>query len=248
MKKFAIYRADGTRELVEMEELNYEFISETVGGDIEFYKTTQGDTVYLNESGRLENLPPNPFFHEDIRGDVVLTGGVDEDGEDKGLPNDYKMLKKASLPDELFIKGNKFTIFAIGKSLPMTFHIKITTQGYEQDGKPIFKAYRERRNSVWTQNIGDILIFHGWELPFQANVTNVISMNGLYNLSGMSYEEMAKYILENQINPFFISYDKIVWQGEGKEKLLFPHHPPSSQRIADMQSEQLQDGISRIVI
>jgi hypothetical protein len=71
-----------------------------VGGLIEA-KTLEGDyTLFMNEEGKLMQLPINerateiwlanfPNFPDVIVGDVVIAGGTDEEGEQLGLDPDY---------------------------------------------------------------------------------------------------------------------------------------------------------------
>lgn len=249
--KYAYYKADGTSQLIERpDRLNLEELQKLVAGDIEAYQTTDGASVYINEEGRLNDLPKNPFFPEDLRGDVLVTGGVDDEGEDKSLPDDYQLRTLAVLPAQLFVEGNKFTIVWISESLPATVRGEIKmTGGKYHNGNPLFKVRGKRTPSAWRTSNSELMIFEGWDLPFKNDQPNRILMNALYNFSSPEKTELAKFIEEKQINPFFIQKDRINYiNADGSEELLFPNQPPSSQRIADLQSAQLKDGKFRIVV
>lgn len=261
MKKYAIYRTDGTFEILKTKKLTLEQLQKIVDGNIEAYTTVDGDYIYLNEEGRLQNLPRNPFYAEDLRGNVIVTAGLDEEGEDKGLPEDYKLRELAQLPKQLFEKDKKFTIFWIADSMPMTVKSEIKTCGYKGDSnKPIFKVRGKRTASLWRTNNSELMIFEDWDIPLKVDSeiqrkathgfgSTTMRMNAMYNLGGMKYEEMREYIKENQINPFFILYDHINYiNGKNEDSLLYPEAPATNQRIADMQSKQLKDGIFRIVV
>ncbi len=73
----------------------YQFLSESVGGLIQGVSLSDKVDMWLNEEGKIIDLPYNHiatvawasvFGETDIIvGDVVFTGGVDEDGEIVGL-------------------------------------------------------------------------------------------------------------------------------------------------------------------
>ena len=70
-------------------------LQEAVGGWIEYVPTEQDVTVYCNEEGKIEGLPPNPVAtamfgqmlmqHDYLAGDVVVVGAQDEEGNDTDL-------------------------------------------------------------------------------------------------------------------------------------------------------------------
>ena len=95
--KAVIIRTDETREVVEFtNKTSYDVISTAVGGRIEcvniFDKTAD---LWLNEEGKIEGLPQNPIgtsiwadnygLTDVIVGDIIITGGTDEEGETLGL-------------------------------------------------------------------------------------------------------------------------------------------------------------------
>lgn len=261
--KYVHYKTDGTSEIIEtVKPIAYEQLRELVGGDIEFYRTQNGEMIYLNESGRLIGLESNPFYFEDIRGNTLEIKGVDHDGESMGWDSVIPR-EAAKLPDELFQKGNKFTIIWISDSWGATVFAEIVTVGRGFNGgniKPAFKLKGKRKEVGWSVNNSEIMIFRGHDLPIKdpadvhksvdgVFVTRTMRMNSMFNVAGLTIEEMRDYIEKNQINPFFIRKDHILFvSSDNKEILVFPDAPATTQRIANMQSAQLNDGISRTVI
>lgn len=75
---------------------SYEMIRQGVGGYIECVALNNGIDMWVNEEGKLDGLPLNltatvifggnfGLGRDIIMGDVVFTGGVDEEGETLGL-------------------------------------------------------------------------------------------------------------------------------------------------------------------
>jgi len=72
-----------------------------VGGYIEPADLTRHVTMYFNEEGKLGGFEPNNTaswiytqnmgWADVIMGDVVFTGGVDDEGDTKGLPEDLEV-------------------------------------------------------------------------------------------------------------------------------------------------------------
>lgn len=77
---------------------NLENLQEAVGGLIQAVDLSSNLTMWCNEEGKLNGLPVNPvatamwtrYFGETdvIVGNVVFTGGSDEEGETTGLLNE----------------------------------------------------------------------------------------------------------------------------------------------------------------
>ena len=100
MAKALIVRTDLTHEVVEFEVGNsYNLIREAVGGWIECaHIAPYGVDVWLNEEGKLHGLPYNligtrlwvtAYGNTDaIVGDIIITGGADEEGETLGLTDE----------------------------------------------------------------------------------------------------------------------------------------------------------------
>ena len=256
--KYALYKTNGTAEFIETAfAIDYEILSKAVGGNIEYYNTQHGEKVYINEEGRLKGLAKNPFYYEDLRGDVVEVGDTDEFGNTLGLPEDYQL---RSAPKSPYKKGGKYTLFFVGDNMPMTGKYEFTVDYDEQLNNPAIKL-RGKRKLVRTRTpISESMIFEGWDLPiktdsevvFQRNgmiTSGVLRMNALFNLAGMPIDELRSFIDEKQINPFFILKDHVNYVAmDGTESLMYPHLPATSSHVASLQSKQLQDGIARIVI
>lgn len=80
-------------------------LQEAVGGLIEAINLATDLTMFCNEEGKLLDLPHNPFAqylwdkrfgaHLDyIVGDIVLTGGADDEGEMLGLSDEQVQIIK----------------------------------------------------------------------------------------------------------------------------------------------------------
>jgi hypothetical protein len=88
-----------------IEDTELETLQEAVGGLIQAVDLTPSLTMWCNEEGKLVGLPVNPvatamwtrYFGESdiILGDVVFTGGSDEEGETTAiLSDDADAIKK----------------------------------------------------------------------------------------------------------------------------------------------------------
>jgi hypothetical protein len=91
-----IIRVDGTTEIVTFtKEASYEAIKSAVGGWIECVSLRDDLDMYVNEEGKLLGLPVNATATsiweahygptDIIVGDVILTGGADDEGDTLGL-------------------------------------------------------------------------------------------------------------------------------------------------------------------
>lgn len=96
--KAYIVRTDNTTAIVEFEYgKSYEMLKSAVGGWIECVSLDKDLDMWVNEEGKLLGLPVNEIAThcwesvygrtDIIVGDVIFTGGVDEDGETLGLHN-----------------------------------------------------------------------------------------------------------------------------------------------------------------
>lgn len=97
MAKALVIKTTGSREIVEFEVGNsYDTIKNAVGGWIEcVHLPSFGADLWVNEEGKLLSLDHNAFGsvlwakeygHTDfIVGDIIITGGVDEEGETLGI-------------------------------------------------------------------------------------------------------------------------------------------------------------------
>jgi len=220
---------------------------------IEYYVTAaEGAHVYINEEGRIMNppLPRNPFFAEDLRGDVIEIGEeVNEAGENLGLPDDYVLRSAPKLPE--FKKGDKVTMFFISDSMPMTVTCRWVATGQTFNGQPYFKETSRSRKefTMRKEKMNEALIFAGHDLPFTTDAeapaksdngftVRQFRMNALFNFAG-DPDTIRDYILNKNLNPFFMSLDRINHVDGEKETLLFPHVNPSCRMVAEKQAKQL---------
>lgn len=211
--KYAYYKTDGTAEFITTEQpIKYEQLRDLVGGNIEAYTTQHGEYVYLNEEGRLDGLDSNPFYFEDLRGNVVEFSHVDGEGESIGFANDAVLRSLPALPADLFEKGKKFTIVWISDSWGATVFAEIVSSGRGFNGKnvkPAFKLKGKRKEVGWNCNNGELMIFRGHDLAIKdpMNIkksdgvftTGTIRMNAMYNVAGLEIDAMRAFIEENQI-------------------------------------------------
>jgi hypothetical protein len=97
--KAYIVKVDGSREVVEFEKgESYDVLSKAVGGYIECVRLADNLDMWVNEEGKLVGLPVNEYgtlFYQEIHGatdiicgDVIFTGGADDEGETLGLSDD----------------------------------------------------------------------------------------------------------------------------------------------------------------
>lgn len=91
MKRALLIPAGGKPEEVEIPDKDeLDTLQQLVGGWIEYVPTEQDVTLYCNEEGKLQNLPPNSLAtaifgkllmpHDFLAGDVVVCGPLDEEG------------------------------------------------------------------------------------------------------------------------------------------------------------------------
>ena len=89
-----VIKADGTLERLDLSESEQELksLQNAVGGYVQVIELEDDFTMWANEEGKLLNLPVNEIATviwevrfgigtDIICGDVVFTGGMDEDGE-----------------------------------------------------------------------------------------------------------------------------------------------------------------------
>lgn len=91
---------DGTIEELDLSGDNsLDVLQTAVGGWVQAIDLHDALTMWLNEEGKLERLPHNPYAQSEwdnrygantdyMVGDVVFTGGTDEDGATLGLDED----------------------------------------------------------------------------------------------------------------------------------------------------------------
>jgi len=97
VKKAVVIKTNGTTETIEMGPSNeLSVLQESVGGWIQAIQLSDTLVMWLNEEGKMESLPHNAIAQwywdmafgpetDYIVGNVVFTGGVDNEGETIGL-------------------------------------------------------------------------------------------------------------------------------------------------------------------
>lgn len=97
----AVIKTDGTLERLDLSDPKQELTSlqGAVGGYVQVIELSEDFTLWVNEEGKLLGLPENGIATaiwwtrfgtntDIICGDVVFTGGLDEDGETKTISED----------------------------------------------------------------------------------------------------------------------------------------------------------------
>jgi hypothetical protein len=95
--KGLVITAEG--ELKELDRISLEALQSAVGGWVQAIDLEENLTMWLNEEGKLIGLPHNTTAQklwdkafwvgsDFVVGDVVLTGGTDEEGQTLALPLD----------------------------------------------------------------------------------------------------------------------------------------------------------------
>jgi hypothetical protein len=103
MKKALAITTLGEATIIDLNEGSLEKLQTAVGGYVQAIDLCEGVTMWCNEEGKMMSLPHNPFgqaFWETafpvsefgrtdyIVGDIVLTGGADDEGDTLGLTSD----------------------------------------------------------------------------------------------------------------------------------------------------------------
>lgn len=110
MKNAVIIRTDGTTSVIDIESDSLKQLQYAVGGWVQAIDLSPTRTMWVNEEGKLTGLPHNIFAQvfwdnaygvgtDIIVGDVVLTGGVDSQGETLGLADaDVELAQQVASP------------------------------------------------------------------------------------------------------------------------------------------------------
>ena len=103
MKKALAITTLGEATIIDLNEGSLEKLQKAVGGYVQAVDLCEGVTMWCNEEGKMMSLPHNPFgqaFWETafpvsefgrtdyIVGDIVLTGGADDEGDTLGLTSE----------------------------------------------------------------------------------------------------------------------------------------------------------------
>jgi len=98
MERVIHISTDNKIEVMEVEQIEYDTLYEAVNGLVELVSINEDIDMWLNEEGKINGLEPNiiasliynkvfPNF-DVIMGDVVITGGADEEGNTVGLSDE----------------------------------------------------------------------------------------------------------------------------------------------------------------
>jgi len=103
MKKALAITTLGEATIIDINDDSLEKLQKAVGGYVQAVDLCEGVTMWCNEEGKMMSLPHNPFgqaFWETafpvsefgrtdyIVGDIVLTGGADDEGDTLGLTSE----------------------------------------------------------------------------------------------------------------------------------------------------------------
>lgn len=116
MEKVISIRTDNTVEIHQVESIEYETLSTAVNGMIELVSISEDIDMWLNEEGKFIGLEPNviatilfyrAFSRFDlVMGDVIITGGSDDEGKTIGL-SDESIIDIMTMLQEGIQEANK---------------------------------------------------------------------------------------------------------------------------------------------
>jgi hypothetical protein len=96
MKTALRINTDFTTEILDLEDDSLKKLQDAVGGLIQAVDLHDDLTLWCNEEGKLIGLTPNVIgthlyeknfaVQDTIMGDIVFTGGTDDEGDNLGLP------------------------------------------------------------------------------------------------------------------------------------------------------------------
>lgn len=117
MEKVMYISTDNVIDIKEIESIEYDTLYEGVHGLVELVSLNRDVDMWVNEEGKLIGLEPNiiasmiwskVFPNPDIiMGDVVITGGADEEGNTVGLSDESIQDILALIQDGLNIANNE---------------------------------------------------------------------------------------------------------------------------------------------
>jgi hypothetical protein len=101
MKTALRINTDFTTEILDLEDDTLKKLQGAVGGWVQAIDLQENLTLWCNEEGKLIGLTPNVIgthlweksfgMTDVIMGDVVFTGGTDDEGENLGLPHAWQV-------------------------------------------------------------------------------------------------------------------------------------------------------------
>ena len=111
-------------------------------------------------------------------------------------------------------KGKKYTLFAVGETLPMCYRSEIVVKDINPDGRPIFSHKGKRKMLYLKTPKEDMLVVEGWGLKPQLKSEIVVdgcstwSMDGTINFGDTNVGEV-KALVKRNLNENFTRYDKV---------------------------------------
>jgi hypothetical protein len=118
MEKVLSITTDNTVEIKEVDSIEYETLYEAVNGLVELVSINDDIDMWLNEEGKLIGLEPNvlatllfnkAFNEKDvIMGNIVITGGADDEGNTVGL-SDSSIIDIFAMLQDAIDQASKYT-------------------------------------------------------------------------------------------------------------------------------------------
>jgi hypothetical protein len=152
---------------------------------------------------------------------------------------------------KVFEVGKKYTIFRIN-GMAMTSKDQITITRIHDDGNPIFKRGRERKEYILKLESRayasapmepfDGAVFEGWDQPVTCDTdinisgNKIMRGNACFNFVGAK-EEIKKWIAQNQLNPWFKFWISLAVGStpdtSEKEEVVFPEYYRGDHAVID---------------
>ena len=152
---------------------------------------------------------------------------------------------------DLFKVGEKYTIFVIN-SMAICSKDQIHVRGIDAEGNPIFTRGTGRKRfmlKLWSRSYQsaplkpfDGAVFKGWDIPITCDSDlyrsgRIMRGNACFNFVGESKEIVAKFIIQNQLNPWFEIWRSLyvgnMMDIDVEEKVIFPDLYPGSHAVID---------------
>ena len=119
MEKVITISIDNQVDIIEVDAIEYETLSTAVNGMIELVSLSEDVDMWLNEEGKLNGYNPNilatllfnkvfPDF-DVIMGDVISTGGSDDDGNTVGL-SDASIIDIFAMLQDSIDQANNYSV------------------------------------------------------------------------------------------------------------------------------------------
>jgi len=119
MEKVITISIDNQVDIIEVDAIEYETLSTAVNGMIELVSLSEDVDMWLNEEGKLRGMEPNvlatllfnkvfPNF-DVIMGDIIITGGSDDDGNTVGL-SDASIIDIFAMLQDAIDQANNYSV------------------------------------------------------------------------------------------------------------------------------------------